>query len=199
MDGEGARQVRVLVLDEAAAWADGLGAGIERHTGGRWTADVTRQPSPPAERLATMLAARPDELEAIDVAVLSIACGLAGPGQGSDELRRAFVDTVTKAVDVLKAASVTVLLINGSTVGAGLDVARLNLACLQLSVATGVSIIDVDRMIAELGGDEHVIDVMRYGPIATGAIADEVVRVLDDYGFFDERPLLAQIGVRRKP
>lgn len=71
---------------------------------------------------------------------------------------------------------------------------RLNLAVMQLSFEEGVSIVDVDRLIAEVGGEEHVEAPLDYSPVACRAIAEEWVRIAADYGFFDERPLLPQMS-----
>jgi hypothetical protein len=71
---------------------------------------------------------------------------------------------------------------------------RLNLAVMQLSYEEGVSLVDVDRLIAEVGGEEHVTAPLDYSSVACRAIAEEWVRIAADYGFFDERPLLPQMS-----
>lgn len=71
---------------------------------------------------------------------------------------------------------------------------RFNLALIALSASEGVSVVDVDRIIAELGGDRHVPEALRYSDPACREIAEEFLRVLEDLGFFDERPLVPQIG-----
>ncbi len=73
---------------------------------------------------------------------------------------------------------------------------KLDLALIELSYQTGISIIDVDRVLAEMGAGRHVRRALDYSPEACAAIADEFVRVLDDYGFFEERPLLMQVGTQ---
>lgn len=73
---------------------------------------------------------------------------------------------------------------------------KLNLALMQLSALEGISIIDVDRLIAELGGQQHVRQWCRYSPEAYAAIGQEFVRVLEDIGFFENRPLVMQMGQR---
>ena len=75
---------------------------------------------------------------------------------------------------------------------------QLNLAVMELSVLDGISVIDVDRIVAELGGREHVQEFLSYSPDARAAIRDELVRVLEEYGFFEPRPLLLQVGRRGK-
>ena len=72
---------------------------------------------------------------------------------------------------------------------------KLNLLLLKLSVVTGISIIDVERVVATLGMAE-VPERLCYSERAAAAIGEEVLRVLDDIGFFEVRPLLLQVGSR---
>jgi hypothetical protein len=72
-----------------------------------------------------------------------------------------------------------------------------NLALIELSMEHGISIIDVDRILAELGGAAHVSEAFRYSTPAREAIRDEFVRVLQDIGFFENRPLVMQVGRKR--
>ncbi len=71
---------------------------------------------------------------------------------------------------------------------------RLDAELVRLSRARGVALIDADRIVAELGGADHVVAPLHYSPAASEALAEETVRVLDDIGFFEPRPLVAQIG-----
>lgn len=71
---------------------------------------------------------------------------------------------------------------------------RLDLMLVGVSHDVGISIIDIDRILAELGTGGNVDGAGVYAEKACGTIAGEVVRVLDDYGFFDDRPLVAQVG-----
>lgn len=71
---------------------------------------------------------------------------------------------------------------------------RLNLALIRASVEEGISIVDVDRLIAELGAADNVEGFLDYSVAGSDAICNELIRVVDDYGFFDDRPLLMQIG-----
>jgi hypothetical protein len=73
---------------------------------------------------------------------------------------------------------------------------RLDLMLVGVSHDEGISIVDVDRLIAELGAAGNVDGPAAYGPEACARIAAEIVRIIDDYGFLDERPLLAQVGAR---
>ena len=73
---------------------------------------------------------------------------------------------------------------------------RLDLMLIGVSHDEGISVIDVDRKIAELGGAIGVTAAFEYSEAGCKTIAAEIVRVIDDYGFFDDRPLLAQVGAR---
>lgn len=71
---------------------------------------------------------------------------------------------------------------------------RRNLALMWLSAELGISIVDVDRIAAERGAAVHAPRPYQYSPTALADVRDEVVRILDDYGFFEARPLVAQVG-----
>ncbi|NNF65201.1 MAG: SGNH/GDSL hydrolase family protein [Acidimicrobiia bacterium] len=75
-----------------------------------------------------------------------------------------------------------------------LRIHELDLEIMRLSIDEGISIIDVDRLMAELGAGKHVPKVMELSPRAQDVVAEEFMRVVKDYGFFENRPLLAQIG-----
>jgi hypothetical protein len=76
----------------------------------------------------------------------------------------------------------------------GLRVQRFNLAVFELSAEEGIAVIDVDRVLGELGAQWHVLPGGRYSDRALAALQEEVVRVLEDIGFFERRPLLPQLG-----
>lgn len=71
---------------------------------------------------------------------------------------------------------------------------RFNAAQIRLSMALGASIVDVDRLIANVGGKDHVSGPLGYDDTANDVIAEDVVYVLGDIGFFQKRPLVAQVG-----
>ncbi|MFV2000829.1 MAG: hypothetical protein ACC654_10750 [Acidimicrobiia bacterium] len=79
---------------------------------------------------------------------------------------------------------------------ASLRAQRLDLMLIGVSHSEGISIIDVDRKIAELGGAKGVTAAFDYSAAGCQTIAAEIVRVMEDYGFFDDRQLLAQVGAR---
>jgi hypothetical protein len=61
---------------------------------------------------------------------------------------------------------------------------RFNLALIDLSEQTGISIIDVDSVLARAGADRLKLDAIHLSPEGYRLIAEEVVRVLEDLGLF---------------
>jgi hypothetical protein len=59
---------------------------------------------------------------------------------------------------------------------------RLNLGLIELSQRTGISVIDVDAIVARGGADRLKIDTTHLTAEACRLVAEEVVRVLDDLG-----------------
>jgi hypothetical protein len=75
-----------------------------------------------------------------------------------------------------------------------LRVHQFNLAVMELSVREGISFIDVERLVAEHGAYRHVRQAGRYSSEVYEAIRREFRRVLEDIGFFEDRPLVVQAG-----
>jgi|GEM_PF-964643 len=158
---------------------------------------------------APMLAARPD------IVMLSIADDVAGlgarPGNTEDAVH-AVGDDLVAVVRLIKdklgahifvAAVSTVDPADTTSTYHGLveepfslRAHRLDLMLVGVSHDEGISIIDVDRVIAEIGAGVGVTAAMDYSPVGCAAIAGEIVRIIDDYGFLDGRSLLAQVGAR---
>jgi len=61
---------------------------------------------------------------------------------------------------------------------------RFNLALVDLSKASGISVIDVDAIIARGGADRLKFDAMHLTADGCRLVAEEVLRVLDDLGCF---------------
>lgn len=158
---------------------------------------------------AAMLAAAPDiVLLSITDDVRSLASRGANSEQAVQNVKADLVAIVNAIKDKLEAH---VLVANASTIDPndathnyhGLDadplplqVHRLAHMLVGVSHEEGISIVDVDRLIAELGATGNVESAMTYGSEACSRIAAEVVRILEDYGFFDERTLVAQVGAK---
>jgi hypothetical protein len=62
---------------------------------------------------------------------------------------------------------------------------RFNLALVELSRRTGVSVIDVDRVVARGGADRLKLDALHLSPEGCRLVAEEVVRVLEELGCFE--------------
>ncbi len=150
---------------------------------------------------------------AVDIVVFSIAedvRNLITSGANREESVNAVRESMAAVIEAVKQANgATMLIANASTIDPGdgtfdysglaeeplsLRAQRLDVLLVEMSHRHGISIIDVDRLIAEVGGGEHVAAALDYSKAACSRIAGEVVRVLEDYGFFDDRPLLEQVG-----
>ncbi len=150
-----------------------------------------------------------------DIVILSVADDAlrpSGDGFGSEQFVNRIRDDLVAAIELIKQhAGAHVLVAGVSTVDPSdqpsnyhdrseepftLRAHRLNLMLVYVSHDEGVSVIDVDRLLAELGAAAGVEAAARYSKDGCERISDEIVRVLDDYGFFDDRPLLAQVGAR---
>ena len=66
---------------------------------------------------------------------------------------------------------------------------RLGLELIRLSQDHGVSIVDLDRLVGELGAD-----VTKNPEAFEGLVTEELFRIIEDYGHFDDRPITAQVG-----
>ena len=68
---------------------------------------------------------------------------------------------------------------------------NFNLALTELSQETGISIVDVETVIARAGADKLKIDAMHLTPEGYRLVAQEVVRILCDLGVmpnFEDQP-----------
>ena len=143
----------------------------------------------------------------LDVAVLAVEPAVRG-GVGAEQLRESLGALIT---GVKAVCGPHVLVWNCSSVVPGdrtsryrigddplaVRAHRLNLVLMELSILHGISIVDVDRAIAEPGAADHVRDAFRYSAEASEAGCEETLRIVEDIGFFEERPLVAQVGRRR--
>jgi len=64
---------------------------------------------------------------------------------------------------------------------------RFNLGLIELSEKTGISIIDVESLLARKGTDALKLDTIHLNAAGYRLVAEEVVRVLADLGVLDER------------
>jgi hypothetical protein len=62
---------------------------------------------------------------------------------------------------------------------------RFNLGLVALSEGTGISVVDVDSLLARRGADELKVDAMHLTAKGYELVSREVVRLLDDLGLWD--------------
>jgi hypothetical protein len=63
---------------------------------------------------------------------------------------------------------------------------RFNLGLVELSESSGISIVDVDTIVARHGADALKIDAMHLTPAGYRLVAQEVLRLLDEHGLFED-------------
>ncbi len=68
--------------------------------------------------------------------------------------------------------------------GLSTRIRRFNLGVIELSQRTGISVIDVDAVIARAGATETKLDAMHLKALGCRLVAEETVRVLEDLGCF---------------
>lgn len=164
--------------------------------------EILRGASVRSDLLQDQLSAPGDETP--DVVVLSLQLDIT-----SSLGVEAFRDSLTRLIDSVKERwGAHVLLLGASSVDPddhvhnyhGIDdtlvlrIHRFNLAALEVAVQTGISVVDTDRIIAELGGAQNVRKPFDFSPEAHRLLLRELHRVLGDIGFFEARPLMPQIG-----
>jgi hypothetical protein len=133
-------------------------------------------------------------------------------GSGSGPLGDLVRPRLTDLVRRVKAAGPTFVAVNGATCDpdddvhsyhdAGCTVAlavhRLDLELIHLSIAEGISVLDADRLQSQLGLDLGIEQALRYRQPLLDLLLDELALILDEYGWFDDRPILRQEGQRAK-
>lgn len=140
----------------------------------------------------------PDALETWDVdsrAYLERECVNAGLAELEPTLAR--LEKLVRAVEEKLSAHVLVYNVSpvlpgerihcwaGAEDSLGLRVRRFNLALAELSAELGFSIVDVERICASAGADRLKVDLFHLTAEGWRLLAEEVVRILEDRGFFD--------------
>lgn len=143
-----------------------------------------------------------------DVVLLSVLADVTGKGHLDVNT---FEDDTRRVANSLKAKGAHVLFANVSTIDPddtvtnyhglqddppSLRAHKTALAILDLSNQLGVSVVDADRLLAEMGAAGHVEKIGHYDAEASDVICEEIKRILEDYGFFESRPLMVQSGKR---
>jgi hypothetical protein len=192
-------------VDGGQALGRGLRERVAEKYAGRFTVEAEYVPWPPGP-LPRDLADRAADPR-LDVAVLAVEPVVRG-GLGSEQLQESLGALITR---VKAARGPHVLVWNCSSVvpedrtsryrtgdePLAVRAHRMNLVLIDLSILHGISIVDLDRVVAELGAAHHVREAFRYSAEASAAGCEETLRILEDIGFFEERPLVAQVGRRR--
>jgi hypothetical protein len=187
----------------------GLAARVEELTHGSTAVKVRRASAETAEGLLEELRSNQAALADVDVIVLSVASEVSPSGSAAEVAHR-YEGVMEQLIGLARERGVPVIAFNASSfdpddtiscyAGAAdtpvLFIQQLNRSLIRLSMLDGISIIDADRIMAEIGGRSHVERLLSYSPHACDLLCQELVRVMDDYGFFEDRPLLAQVGQR---
>ena len=202
----------VLSIDEGGRKLErGFANRIDTRTGGSLVVSVRRSRAGDNEALLDEFRRNPAMLADVDVVLLSVAPEVGADGSAIDAGHR-FEVAAGEITALVKQHEARVIVFNASSFDpadttscyAGLAdtpslfVQHLNRSLIELSVLDGLSIVDADRIIAEIGGASHVEGLLSYSVHACDLLCEELLRVLDDYGFFDDRPLLAQVGRRER-
>lgn len=167
--------------------------------------DIDHVDVPPMPELVSLLRAGASDVagailaDALDVVILSlmphIECSPAELASGITEL----------VTGVRAASGAHVLVANCCTYGASDAVGaheqtsllqrlrRFNLVLMELSSDLAISIVDADRLMTELGARRVAPRPFDYSDEGRAALCGEVERILADYGYFEARPLMAQV------
>ena len=135
-----------------------------------------------------------------------------GDGTSAIRLGESFREDFARFVGLVKPSGATIVAVNGSTVDPSdrvfsyatapitppLVIHQYNLELIRLSMLDGISVLDADRVVSQEGGNENVAALFDYGAPVLRVILDELAMILEEYGWFDDRPILAQRGQRDK-
>lgn len=179
---------------------------IEQHAGYR--AAIEHRPIDRLTALAGSI--RSEGAPSEGVVLTSISTAMA-EAPDVDDVEAWFLETAADLVAACREQGAHLVIASGSTFDPtdkthsyrGIDdtpaliVHRLNLALIQLSVLDGISIIDADRIVAEIGAERGVDSLLSYRPMAVDALCAEIDRILVDYRFFEAGALVPQQGRRK--
>lgn len=172
---------------------------------GKFDLDVTTHPAVTMKDLGDII---PSLNENPDVVLLSVLADVTGKGHLDTDR---FEADARKVATALKEQGAHVIFLNVSTIDPddtvtnyhgleddppSLRAHKTALAILDLSNQLGVSVVDADRLLAEIGAALHVERIGHYDAEASDIVCEEIKRILEDYGFFEARPVMAQSGKR---
>ncbi|MGH9275047.1 MAG: hypothetical protein ACRDZU_10405 [Acidimicrobiales bacterium] len=199
----GGDDLRLALLPHPATGGGLADLVLARH--GSVRVDIDHVDVPPMPELVSLLRAGASGVagailaDDLDVVVLSLMPHL-------DCSPPELASGITELVAGIRAASgAHVLIANCCTYGASDDAGAneqmsplqrlrwFNLALMELSSELAISIVDADRRITELGARRVAPRPFEYSDEGRAALCDEMERVLADYGYFEARPLMAQV------
>jgi hypothetical protein len=172
---------------------------------GKFDLDITAHPAVTMKELSESVSSLNGSP---DVVLLSVLADVTAKGHLDTD---GFEADARKVVNTLKEMGAHVIFANVSTIDPhdtvtnyhglsddppSLRAHKTALAILDLSNQLGVSVIDADRLLAEMGAAAHVEKIGHYDAQASDVICEEIKRILEDYGFFENRPVMAQSGKR---
>lgn len=185
--------------------SSGLQEKVAEAHAGKFDVEVTIHPGGTMKELADLV---PRMSEVPDLVLISLLPDVTGKGHlDIDE----FEADGRRVANSLKEMGAHVLIANVSTIDPddmvtnyfglpddppSLRAHKTALAIIDLSNQIGISVVDADRLLAEMGAAQHVEKIGRYSVEASEALCGEILRIIEDYGFFENRPLMVQSGKR---
>jgi hypothetical protein len=191
--------------DGGSKLKSGLSEKLAAAYEGKFSVDVTTHPAVTMKELGDII---PSLNGNPDVVFLSVLADVTGKGHLDTD---GFEADARRVATSLKEKGAHVIFSNVSTIDPAdtttnyhglqddppsLRAHKTALAILDLSNQLGVSVIDADRLLAEMGAAPHVEKIGHYDAEASDIICEEIKRILEDYGFFENRPVMAQSGKR---
>lgn len=201
----------LTALAPSAAGSRQVSAGanrlVEERQGGAHHLEIASEHCGPVSGLLAELEELADAIErgtvpqgVPDVVVLGASSDVV---DYSDDFRR----QMQKVIELIKnRLGAHVIAVNGSSYDpndrhpdrpkdcGSLRIHKINLDLIELSIAEGISILDVDFLLAKRGGSEHVVGFLEYSPQISDDICYRFVEILEEYGYFEPKPLVPQLG-----
>lgn len=191
----GAPDVRDLILGAADGGMRGDGLGQATGMMGRLRI-LERSPGGWAANIDAMKAAEAEDPEPIDVVIASVSGEVADPSPDPPEALIELARHVHERAGQL-------IVLNASTLTPGetndpsdardplaLRIRRLNLAVLRGSKATGLCVVDADRLVAESPIAQKVVSPFDYAPSVRETLRSEALRILRELGIAEQRTVM---------
>lgn len=201
----------------AAALADGrpLASAIADRGHRAPDIEVRTAPASPLSELLATPSTWSELLEGAHVVVRSVSPDVQADHAGDRSIHRVgeeFREDFGRFVGLIKPSGATIVAVNGSTfdptdhafsyaatpITGPLVVHQYDLELIRLSMLDGISVLDADRIVSQEGGRANVAALFDYSEAVRAAIVGELALILEEYGWFDDRSILAQRGQRDK-